>query len=184
MKVLGISGSPRIGGNTDSLLDKALEGARSKGAKTNKIIINKLKMSGCQECSKVKDDGTCQINDDFQILSFGTTNFEIFGQYFLFNLPICHLIILNESILNKPEYMIIHTIVHEIAHYFTWDGDLELNEKVAEEQVVKWGFNKESEKVSYDRPEDESIGYNKGYEWAMKQIKKHPPVGQSPGGQQ
>ena len=37
MKVLGISGSPRIGGNTDVLLDKALEGARSKGAETEKI---------------------------------------------------------------------------------------------------------------------------------------------------
>ncbi len=48
MYVLGINGSPRVGGNTDILLDKALEGAKNKGAKTEKIILNKLKFSPCQ----------------------------------------------------------------------------------------------------------------------------------------
>ena len=66
MKVLGINGSPRIGGNTDILLDKVLEGARSKGADTEKIILNKLKYSGCQECEAVKDDGSCIVQDDMQ----------------------------------------------------------------------------------------------------------------------
>ncbi|MFH1594287.1 MAG: flavodoxin family protein [Candidatus Omnitrophota bacterium] len=66
MKVLGISGSPRIGGNTDVLLEKALEGARSSGAETEKIILNSLNMVPCQECVKVENDGTCQIEDDFQ----------------------------------------------------------------------------------------------------------------------
>ncbi|OGW76001.1 MAG: hypothetical protein A2Z72_05580 [Omnitrophica bacterium RBG_13_46_9] len=68
MYVLGISGSPRIGGNTDILLDRALEGARIKGAKTEKIILNKLKMSPCQECEDMRDDGTCKVEDDFQKL--------------------------------------------------------------------------------------------------------------------
>jgi len=66
MKVLGINGSPRIGGNTDILLDKAMEGARSKGAETEKIILNKLKFVGCQECENIKDDGSCIVNDDMQ----------------------------------------------------------------------------------------------------------------------
>ena len=66
MNVLGINGSPRIGGNTDILLDIALEGARSKGAKIEKIILNKLKFSLCQECDKVRDDGSCIIEDDMQ----------------------------------------------------------------------------------------------------------------------
>jgi len=66
MKVLGINGSPRIGGNTDILLDKVLEGARSKGAETEKIILNKLKFSPCQEHEKVKDDGSCLLQDDLQ----------------------------------------------------------------------------------------------------------------------
>ena len=66
MYVLGISGSPRIGGNTDILLDKALEGAASRDAKAEKIILNKLKFSGCQECDDLKDDGSCIVNDDMQ----------------------------------------------------------------------------------------------------------------------
>ena len=68
MRILAISGSPRSGGNTDMLLDKALEGALEKGAETEKIIINDLNMRPCQECEKVKDDGTCKIEDDFQAL--------------------------------------------------------------------------------------------------------------------
>lgn len=65
MYIIGISGSPRIGGNTDLLLSKALEGAESKGAKVEKVILNNLKMSPCQECKKVRDDGTCLVEDDF-----------------------------------------------------------------------------------------------------------------------
>ncbi len=68
MYVLGINGSPRIGGNTDILLDKALEGAKSKGARTEKVILNTLKFSACQECEDVGDDGTCIIEDDMQTL--------------------------------------------------------------------------------------------------------------------
>lgn len=68
MYVLGINGSPRIGGNTDILLDKALEGAKSKRARTEKVILNTLKFSPCQECEDVRDDGTCIIEDDMQTL--------------------------------------------------------------------------------------------------------------------
>jgi len=68
MRVLGINGSPRKGGNTDTLLDKALEGARGAGAEIEKVILNDLKMVPCQECEKVNDDGTCRIEDDFQAL--------------------------------------------------------------------------------------------------------------------
>ena len=66
MKVLGISGSPRIKGNTDILLDNVLKGAKSKGADTEKIILNKLRFSPCQECDDIKDDGTCIVQDDMQ----------------------------------------------------------------------------------------------------------------------
>ncbi|MDP2911504.1 MAG: flavodoxin family protein [Candidatus Omnitrophota bacterium] len=66
MKVLGINGSPRIDGNTDLLLDKVLEGARSKGAKVEKIILNKLKFIPCQECEDMPNDGSCNVQDDMQ----------------------------------------------------------------------------------------------------------------------
>ena len=68
MKVLGINGSPRINGNADLLLDKALQGARSKGADTEKIILNKLKFVPCQECEKMADDGECLVKDDMQMV--------------------------------------------------------------------------------------------------------------------
>lgn len=66
MYVLGLNGSPRPGGNTDILLDKALEGAGSKGAKTEKIVLNLLKFSPCQECGHRRDDGACLVEDDMQ----------------------------------------------------------------------------------------------------------------------
>ena len=68
MQILGISGSPRIGGNTDILLDKVLQGAKTKGAQTEKVILNTLKFSPCQECENIRDDGTCIVEDEMQPL--------------------------------------------------------------------------------------------------------------------
>jgi len=52
MKVLGIMGSPRVGGNSDILLDDALAGAKDAGAQVEKIILDKKKISGCKDCRK------------------------------------------------------------------------------------------------------------------------------------
>ncbi|MBU0533953.1 MAG: flavodoxin family protein [Candidatus Omnitrophica bacterium] len=65
-RIIGILGSPRRGGNTKILLDKALEAARRKGAKTKKIILNELRFSPCQECENIRKDGVCTIKDDWQ----------------------------------------------------------------------------------------------------------------------
>ena len=64
MNILGIMGSPRIKGNTDILLDKALEGAQSRGAEIEKIIIDKLNISPCKEYYGCLNDGNCVIHDD------------------------------------------------------------------------------------------------------------------------
>ena len=66
MYILGINGSPRRGGNTDILLDKVLETAGVAGARAEKVILNELKFSPCQECENMPDDGTCVVNDDMQ----------------------------------------------------------------------------------------------------------------------
>ena len=68
MKVLGINASPRIEGNTDLLLAKVLQGAGSKGADTEKIILNELKFVPCQECAKMSDNGGCLVDDDMQLV--------------------------------------------------------------------------------------------------------------------
>ena len=65
MNVLGINGSPRIGGNTDILLDKVLEGAVRQGGRAEKIILNDLKFCPCQECEDIAGDSVCVIDDDW-----------------------------------------------------------------------------------------------------------------------
>jgi multimeric flavodoxin WrbA len=64
LKVLGIMGSPRIQGNTDLLLDEALKGAQSQGAETEKIVVDKLKISPCKEYYGCLKDGNCVMHDD------------------------------------------------------------------------------------------------------------------------
>ncbi len=64
LKILGIMGSPRIGGNTDILLNKALEGAASQGADIDKIIVDKLNIAPCKEYYGCLNDGNCVIRDD------------------------------------------------------------------------------------------------------------------------
>ena len=70
MKLLGINGSPRKGGNTDILLDKSLEAARDSGWKTEKIILNLLDISPPQEKEyyEVNSEGLSPIQDDMQII--------------------------------------------------------------------------------------------------------------------
>jgi multimeric flavodoxin WrbA len=64
MKVLGILGSPRVGGNSDILLEQALAGARDAGAEVEKIVLCQKKISGCLDCKKCNETGVCAIKDD------------------------------------------------------------------------------------------------------------------------
>jgi len=64
VKVLGILGSPRRGGNAEVLLDKALSGAQSPGVVTEKISLNELTIRPCQECGGCDNTGECVIADD------------------------------------------------------------------------------------------------------------------------
>jgi len=64
VRVLGIMGSPRMKGNTELLLDEALSGAQSGGAKVEKIVVDKLKIAPCREYYGCLNDGNCVIRDD------------------------------------------------------------------------------------------------------------------------
>ena len=68
MKVLGIAGSPRRGGNTDLLLAEVMKGAASQGAKVKTIILNNLKINPCQHCDACLKNGKCRIDDDMQMI--------------------------------------------------------------------------------------------------------------------
>jgi multimeric flavodoxin WrbA len=64
MRVLGIVGSPRIGGNTDVLVDEILAGAEESGATIEKVILNKLEIKPCQACNSCYKTGKCVQEDD------------------------------------------------------------------------------------------------------------------------
>ena len=68
MKVLGLFGSPRRGGNTDLLLEEMLRGAQGQQAEIEKIFLSDWDISGCRECRRCEIDGNCVIQDQMQKL--------------------------------------------------------------------------------------------------------------------
>ena len=63
-KVLAISGSPRRGGNTETLLDHAIAGARSAGAKVEKLVVVETNIHPCTSCGVCLETGQCPIEDE------------------------------------------------------------------------------------------------------------------------
>jgi multimeric flavodoxin WrbA len=68
LKVLGIAGSPRRGGNTDMLLAEFMKGASDKGAEVKMIVLNNQKITPCQHCDACLEKGVCKIKDDMQAI--------------------------------------------------------------------------------------------------------------------
>ncbi len=66
MKVLAISSSPRIGGNSDILCDRFLEGAKESGHETEKINVSKKNITPCFACDVCQKTGKCFKNDDME----------------------------------------------------------------------------------------------------------------------
>jgi multimeric flavodoxin WrbA len=71
MNIIAINGSPRKGWNTHLLLEKALEGARSKGAETELVNLYDLNFKGCVSCFECKrkggkSEGRCALRDDLR----------------------------------------------------------------------------------------------------------------------
>ena len=66
MKVLGIFGSPRRGGNTEILLEEALKGAEKEGAKVERLYLNDFTITPCKECHGCDDTGNCIILDEME----------------------------------------------------------------------------------------------------------------------
>ena len=69
MKVIAFNGSPRKKWNTATLLNHAVDGAKSTGAETELIQLYDMNFSGCISCfacKKIsrKKDGICAVQDD------------------------------------------------------------------------------------------------------------------------
>lgn len=69
LKVIGISASPRINGNSDLLLRRALAGAESAGAQTEYLRLADYKIAPCIECNSCYKTGRCVVKDDYHIIS-------------------------------------------------------------------------------------------------------------------
>lgn len=69
MRIMAFNGSPRKKWNTATLLESALEGARSKGAETELVHLYDLDFKGCISCfacKKIggKSYGRCAVKDE------------------------------------------------------------------------------------------------------------------------
>ncbi len=69
MRMLGISGSPRPGGNTDTLLIEALRAAGQQGAETRFVALRDLDISPCYGHPDCGSRQACHHIDAFPFLS-------------------------------------------------------------------------------------------------------------------
>lgn len=63
-KVLVISSSPRRGGNSDTLAERFVEGAREAGHEVEKISLAGKRIEFCKGCFACQRGGRCPIRDD------------------------------------------------------------------------------------------------------------------------
>jgi multimeric flavodoxin WrbA len=65
MKLLAFLGSPRSNGNTDTLANKILDGARAAGVDTQSIALRGLEIQPCTGCDRCwKTEKPCIFTDD------------------------------------------------------------------------------------------------------------------------
>jgi len=67
MKIIGINGSPRRGGNTEILIKTVFEELEKEGIETEFIQLGGKLVHGCTACQKCREikDGRCHIKNDF-----------------------------------------------------------------------------------------------------------------------
>jgi len=64
MLIVGVSGSPRVGGNTDMILQEALAAAKEEGADVKLIRISDYNLKPCDACRTCYSTKKCVIDDD------------------------------------------------------------------------------------------------------------------------
>ena len=68
MKIIGIVGSPRKGGNTEILVKEALAAAGETGAETGLVLLAGKNIAPCDGCGACEKKGICKIKDDMQAI--------------------------------------------------------------------------------------------------------------------
>ncbi len=64
--IVGIVGSPRVGGNTERLVAEALKATEEDGAETELLRLANKEIKPCDACLSCKQTGECRIEDDFK----------------------------------------------------------------------------------------------------------------------
>ena len=63
-KILGISGSPRKSGNSDTLLKQVMKGCSESETSTRTVFLRDIQYSSCTGCEKCRKDKLCTGLDD------------------------------------------------------------------------------------------------------------------------
>ena len=63
-KIVVISSSPRVGGNSDMLCDQFVKGAQEAGHDVKKINLAELNIQPCRGCHACRDSQRCVQDDD------------------------------------------------------------------------------------------------------------------------
>lgn len=81
MKVIGILGSPRKNGNTETLVQEVLNAAAGNGNQVEKYFLDQMDSRGCQACMYCKSHDRCKLDDDISRLmeSMKTADAVVFG---------------------------------------------------------------------------------------------------------
>ena len=66
MDILGISGTPRKGGNSEILLEASLEPFYNKSCNVSKIFLSENTINPCVGCDFCVKNGFCNIKDDME----------------------------------------------------------------------------------------------------------------------
>ena len=67
MRILALIGSPRLGGNTDTIVDEILKGCAEKGHAVRKLYLYDFEIVPCLDCRACKKgDLVCKLNDDMK----------------------------------------------------------------------------------------------------------------------
>jgi len=68
MKILGVVGSPRKGGNTEILMREVLHVAHDAGCETEMFRMSEKQVGPCDACAACFETGSCVVQDDMQEL--------------------------------------------------------------------------------------------------------------------
>jgi multimeric flavodoxin WrbA len=69
MKIVAFCGSPRMGGNTEILMNEALRPIQEAGHDVTVYALNDLNIRPCQDCGGCSKSGVCVLDDDMSGIS-------------------------------------------------------------------------------------------------------------------